>query len=194
MAFDALGRCGHVQDGVRKGFPKPKETFGTLAKGDAYVPSGYEKKGRLVLDLATRKVLPRGRRAYRPHDEAVAYLSPSGRGRFARSKSGEGPQHSRERPEPLTRRFAGDPPLWERFGTVVPQTTSEDNFLTQTCDGWCSVSGCRGRPVRGCCAFRRRDGPWWCRGERKGRCPGPCGLLLSSGAGMMCFVISVPPL
>jgi hypothetical protein len=41
-----------------KGFPKPKEMFGTLAKGDAYVPPGFEKKGRVVIDLATRKVVP----------------------------------------------------------------------------------------------------------------------------------------
>ena len=41
-----------------KGFPRPKETFGTLAKGDAYVPPGFEKKGRAIIDLATRKVLP----------------------------------------------------------------------------------------------------------------------------------------
>lgn len=43
-----------------KGFPKPKEIFGTLAKGEAYVPPGYEKKGRIILDLVTRKVVPPG--------------------------------------------------------------------------------------------------------------------------------------
>jgi hypothetical protein len=43
-----------------KGFPKPKETFGTLSKGDAYVPEGFEKKGRVIIDLVTRKVLPPG--------------------------------------------------------------------------------------------------------------------------------------
>jgi hypothetical protein len=43
-----------------KGFPKPKEVFGTLAKGDAYVPEGFEKKGRVMIDLVTRKVLPPG--------------------------------------------------------------------------------------------------------------------------------------
>ena len=47
-----------VKTACGKSFPKPKETFGTLAKGEAYVPSGFEKKGRLVLDLATRKVVP----------------------------------------------------------------------------------------------------------------------------------------
>jgi hypothetical protein len=44
-----------------KGFPKPKEVFGTLTKGDAYVPEGFAKKGRVIIDLATRKVLPPGR-------------------------------------------------------------------------------------------------------------------------------------
>jgi len=47
-----------VRTACGKGFPKPKETFGTLAKGDAYVPPGFEKKGRVTIDLATRKVLP----------------------------------------------------------------------------------------------------------------------------------------
>jgi hypothetical protein len=41
-----------------KGFPKPKEVFGTLAPGDAYVPKGYEKRGTFVIDLVTRKVTP----------------------------------------------------------------------------------------------------------------------------------------
>lgn len=40
------------------GFPKPKEVFGTLAPGDAYVPTGYEKRGTFVIDLVTRKVTP----------------------------------------------------------------------------------------------------------------------------------------
>jgi hypothetical protein len=43
-----------------KGFPKPKETYGTLLKGDAYVPPDHEKKGRVIIDLATRKVIPPG--------------------------------------------------------------------------------------------------------------------------------------
>ena len=47
-----------IKKACSKGFPKPKEVFGTLAKGDAYVPAGFEKKGRVVIDLATRKVLP----------------------------------------------------------------------------------------------------------------------------------------
>jgi len=42
------------------GFPRPKEVFGKLAKGDAYVPPGREKKGRIIIDLVTRKVLPPG--------------------------------------------------------------------------------------------------------------------------------------
>lgn len=43
-----------------KGFPKPKDAVGTLAKGDAYVPAGSEKKGLVLIDLAKRKVLPPG--------------------------------------------------------------------------------------------------------------------------------------
>jgi hypothetical protein len=41
-----------------KKFPKPKETFGKLSKGEAYVPAGYAKKGKFVIDLGTRKVAP----------------------------------------------------------------------------------------------------------------------------------------
>lgn len=40
--------------------PKPKETFGKLAKGEAYVPAGYEKKVTFLIDLATRKAAPQG--------------------------------------------------------------------------------------------------------------------------------------
>lgn len=40
------------------GFPKPKETYGDLAPGDAYVPEGSEESGRFVIDLETRQVLP----------------------------------------------------------------------------------------------------------------------------------------
>jgi hypothetical protein len=40
------------------GFPKPKEVFGELADGEAYVPGGHEKTGRFVIDLATRKLVP----------------------------------------------------------------------------------------------------------------------------------------
>lgn len=40
------------------GFPKPKETYGELPEGEAFVPAGHEKKGRFVIDLRTRKVVP----------------------------------------------------------------------------------------------------------------------------------------
>lgn len=59
VAFDATWADADVfNTACGKGFPKPKEVFGTLAKGDAYVPAGFEKKGRVVIDLATRKVMP----------------------------------------------------------------------------------------------------------------------------------------
>ena len=41
-----------------KGFPKPKEIFGELGSGEAYVPQGYEKKTRFVIDLTTSKAVP----------------------------------------------------------------------------------------------------------------------------------------
>jgi hypothetical protein len=41
-----------------KGFPKPKETSGEISEGEAYVPKGFEKKGKFVVDLVTRKVVP----------------------------------------------------------------------------------------------------------------------------------------
>jgi hypothetical protein len=47
--------------------------------------------------------------------------------------------------------------------------------ISPTFGCWCSASDCRARPVRGCFAFRRRDGPWSCREERRARCRGPCG-------------------
>jgi hypothetical protein len=40
------------------GFPKPQDTVGELAPGDAYLPEGNEKSGRLIIDLVTRKVAP----------------------------------------------------------------------------------------------------------------------------------------
>ncbi|MCP4617537.1 MAG: hypothetical protein GY844_14020 [Bradyrhizobium sp.] len=59
VAFDATyADAETVKTACGKGFPKPKEVFGTLAKGDAYVPPGFEKKGRVIIDLATRKVVP----------------------------------------------------------------------------------------------------------------------------------------
>jgi hypothetical protein len=61
IAFDATFADADIfKTACGKGFPKPKEVFGTLAKGDAYVPEGFEKKARVILDLATRKVLPPG--------------------------------------------------------------------------------------------------------------------------------------
>lgn len=60
VAFDATWADADVlKTACGKGFPK-KEVFGTLAKGDAFVPQGYEKKGRVIIDLATRKVVPPG--------------------------------------------------------------------------------------------------------------------------------------
>jgi hypothetical protein len=59
VAFDAtLADADIFRTACGKGFPKPKEVFGTLAKGDAFVPPGREKKRRIVLDLVTRKVAP----------------------------------------------------------------------------------------------------------------------------------------
>lgn len=59
VAFDASFADADVfKTACGKGFPKPKDTFGTLAKGDAYVPEGSEKKGRVIIDLAKRKVVP----------------------------------------------------------------------------------------------------------------------------------------
>jgi hypothetical protein len=61
VAFDATWADADVfKTACGKGFPKPKEIFGTLSKGDAYVPPGHEKKGRIIIDLAKRKVLPAG--------------------------------------------------------------------------------------------------------------------------------------
>jgi hypothetical protein len=47
-----------IKKACRRGFPKPKEVFGKLSPGEAYVPDGYEKQGRFVIDLVTRKVVP----------------------------------------------------------------------------------------------------------------------------------------
>ena len=47
-----------IKTACGEGFPKPKEAFGDLARGDAYVPDGQEKRGKLMIDLATRKVVP----------------------------------------------------------------------------------------------------------------------------------------
>lgn len=59
VAFDATWADADVfKTACGKGFAKPKEIFGTLPKGEAYVPPGLEKKGRLTIDLATRKLVP----------------------------------------------------------------------------------------------------------------------------------------
>lgn len=47
-----------IRTACGKGYPKPKETFGTLPKGERYVPDRYVKKGRFVIDLASRAVIP----------------------------------------------------------------------------------------------------------------------------------------
>ncbi|CAN7443086.1 hypothetical protein LJR220_004006 [Bradyrhizobium sp. LjRoot220] len=49
-----------ITKACRKGFPKPKEVFGRLSRGEAYVPEGYEKRGNFIVDLVTRKVAPQG--------------------------------------------------------------------------------------------------------------------------------------
>jgi hypothetical protein len=41
-----------------KGFPRPKEIFGELGPGEAYVPPGHTKKARFVIDLTTSKAVP----------------------------------------------------------------------------------------------------------------------------------------
>src|ERR1700752_272891 len=61
VAFDATWADADVfKTACGTDFPKPKEIFGTLSKGDAYVPPGYEKKGRVIIDLGKRKVVPAG--------------------------------------------------------------------------------------------------------------------------------------
>jgi hypothetical protein len=47
-----------IETACKKGFPKPKETFGELGDGEAYVPQGYEKKARFVIDLTTSTAVP----------------------------------------------------------------------------------------------------------------------------------------
>ena len=41
-----------------KGVEKPPEAIGDLPPGDAYVSEDHQKSGRLIVDLATRKVTP----------------------------------------------------------------------------------------------------------------------------------------
>jgi hypothetical protein len=47
-----------IETACTKGFPRPKEIFGELGPGEAYVPPGHEKKARFVIDLTTSKVVP----------------------------------------------------------------------------------------------------------------------------------------
>jgi hypothetical protein len=47
-----------IQTACTKGFPRPKEIFGELGPGEAYVPPGHEKKTRFVIDLQTSKAVP----------------------------------------------------------------------------------------------------------------------------------------
>jgi hypothetical protein len=49
-----------IQTACTKGFPRPKEIFGELGPGEAYVPPGHEKKARFVIDLTTSKAVPEG--------------------------------------------------------------------------------------------------------------------------------------
>jgi hypothetical protein len=46
-----------IKKACGKGFPKPKQVYGKLARGNAYVPAGYEKRGTFTIDLVTRKVM-----------------------------------------------------------------------------------------------------------------------------------------
>jgi hypothetical protein len=48
--------AGTIRTACGKGFPRPKKLFGKLSRGEAYVPTGFEKKGNFVIDLVTRKV------------------------------------------------------------------------------------------------------------------------------------------
>jgi hypothetical protein len=41
-----------------KGFLRPKEVYGELAPGEAYVPGGREKAARFIVNLATRELVP----------------------------------------------------------------------------------------------------------------------------------------
>lgn len=40
------------------GARRPKEIFGELRSGEAYVPPGHEKTTRFVIDLTTSKAVP----------------------------------------------------------------------------------------------------------------------------------------
>ena len=45
-----------VRTACGKGFPKPAEAIGDPVPGDAWLPDDRIKRGKVVLDLATRKV------------------------------------------------------------------------------------------------------------------------------------------
>jgi hypothetical protein len=47
-----------IQTACTKGFPRPKEIFGELRSGEAYVPTGREKTTRFVIDLTTSRAAP----------------------------------------------------------------------------------------------------------------------------------------
>jgi hypothetical protein len=46
-----------VRTACGKGFAKPKEAVADLVPGDAWVPDDRVKRGKIVVDLATRKVV-----------------------------------------------------------------------------------------------------------------------------------------
>lgn len=47
-----------IRTACGKGFPTPEDASHDLESGEAFVPSGYEKKKRFTIDLVTRKVAP----------------------------------------------------------------------------------------------------------------------------------------
>jgi len=47
-----------IQTACTKGFPRPKEVFGELRPGEAYVPPGHEMTTKFVIDLTTSKAVP----------------------------------------------------------------------------------------------------------------------------------------
>jgi hypothetical protein len=47
-----------IKTACGEGFPRPPEALGDPPPGDAYVAAGHRKSGKLIIDLATRKVVP----------------------------------------------------------------------------------------------------------------------------------------
>jgi hypothetical protein len=45
-----------IRSACNHDFPKPNEVYGGLSSGDAYVPKGYEKHSRRIIDFVTRKI------------------------------------------------------------------------------------------------------------------------------------------